>query len=141
MTVCDSCKGYGEIIKRVPSAKELETRAKGKEKEREEFGKNRLSAPKGEVLLLVRPDYAKVIKGAREQLGLNQEDLAKRLRIRESQLHKYETGSHAPDIETARIFEKELKIRLILEYNEEVPRTGSHRTGDPLTIADFMKKR
>jgi putative transcription factor len=141
MTVCDSCKGYGELIRRLPTAKEKEQAARGKALRKEEAAANISSAPKGEVLLLVRPDYARVVKAARERLGLKQEEMAKRLRIRESQLHTYETGSRAPDIETARRLEKELKVKLVLEHEEtgEAKRGGA--ASGPLTIGDLLRKK
>jgi putative transcription factor len=141
MTVCESCKAYGEVIKRVPSAKEAESATKMRTKEREEYRTRVSAAPKGEVLLLVRPDYARVIKAARERLGLKQEEMAKRLRIKESQLHKLETGTHVPDIETARTLEKDLNIRLVMEHTE----TGEAKLlgggSGPFTIGDMVKQK
>lgn len=140
MTVCDSCKSYGEVIRRLPTAKEKEQAAKGKEREATEYEHKVSAAPRGEVLLLVRPDYAKIIKAAREKLDLKQEEMAKRLRIRESQLHKYETGSHAPDIETARVIEKTLKVKLVIEH-EEASETKRGAASGPLTIGDMLKQK
>jgi uncharacterized protein (TIGR00270 family) len=141
MTVCESCKTYGEVIKRIPSAKEAESAAKMKGKEREEYRTSVSAAPKGEVLLLVRPDYAKVIKAARERLGLKQEEMAKRLRIKESQLHKLETGTHIPDIETARMLEKELRIKLVMEHTETGEAKLLGAGSGSLTIGDMVKQK
>ena len=144
MTVCDTCKEHGEIVKRIPTAQDLKHEAR-RERQREQVrtpgldvAVRRPQASTGEVLLLVRPDYGPVIKQARESLGLKQEELAKHLRIKESQLQKYETGGKKPDLETARLLEKALRITLVEQHVEE---GGSQKVEDrgPLTIADMLK--
>ncbi len=136
MTVCASCAEYGEVVRRVPGAleKKREEKRKGKEPEpqTQSFGR-------GETILLVKADYAKRIKAAREKLNLKQEDLAKRLRMKESQLHAYESGHHKPDLETARTLEKELKISLVEEHVEERQERRAASSG-PLTIGDLLKR-
>lgn len=142
MTICDSCKSYAsDVIRRVPSAKEKEVASKLKAKQQEEYSSSPSLAPKGEILLLVRPDYAKVIKAAREKSGLKQEDMAKKLKVKESQLHKYESGSHMPDLETARLLEKELKIKLVQEHKDEAGPAARHGGAASFTLGDFVKRR
>ncbi len=146
LTVCDTCKEHGEIVKRLPTSQELKQEAK-REQRREAYvqpsldaAQTRQPAAKGEVLLLVRPDFGGPIKQARERMGLKQEELAKRLRIKESQLTKYETGSKKPDLETARLLEKALQIRLVEQHIEEGSKTTTTDSG-PLTIGDMIKRR
>src|SRR3989338_7543315 len=52
--------------------------------------------PKKETLVLVRPDAGQLIKGARERLGLTQEELAKKLNEKASVLHHVEGGRAPP---------------------------------------------
>lgn len=141
MTLCEQCKAYGEVIRRIPGAKEKEAIAKQQATRQEERASYSSLAPKGEVLLLVRPDYGKVIKAARERTGIKQEDMAKRLKIKESQLHKYESGTHMPDLETARTLERELRIKLVQEHVESGDAPAAGRASGPLTLGDFIKKR
>jgi len=72
-------------------------------------------------------------------MGLKQEDLAKKLRMKESQLHKYESGGKKPDIETARMLEGALKIKLIKQHVEEHGRQTTTSSSGPMTIADMIK--
>lgn len=142
MTVCDACKAYAsDVIRRIPSAKESAAVTKQATKLNEERAAYSSLAPKGEVLLLVRPDYGKVIKAAREKTGLTQEDMAKRLKVKESQLHKFESGTHMPDLETARVLERILKVTLVREHVESGDATPSARRAGGFTLADFVKKR
>lgn len=140
--VCDRCAKYGQVLKRIPTAKEQKERAKLLVKEAEA----RIASPGGaasdttETLLLVRSDSARLIKQARERLGLKQEELAKRLNLKESQLHKYESGVHQPELETARMLEKALRITLVEEQVIEHGK-GGKPTGGPMTIGDFLKVR
>lgn len=121
MNACARCGAHGEPVPQPPRARmvrrELPTRT--------------------ERLLIVRDDFGQEIKRARERRGLKQEDLARELRIKASQLHKYESGAHRPDIETARLLERQLKIRLVEEHVEE---GGSSTTAAaPMTIGDLLR--
>jgi putative transcription factor len=143
MTVCDNCKEHGEIIRRLPNAAELKQQAKREKQEAPSHTTMGYSTPSSreEVLLLVKSNFAAPIKQARERMGLKQEQLAQKLRIKESQLHKYETGSKKPDLETARMLERALGITLIEQHVEQHgTMTGPSHSG-PLTIADMIKKK
>lgn len=146
MTVCASCKEHGEVIRKLPTAQELKAEAKRRQREPEsapfdEEAPHRPAPATAETLLLVKEGYGPIIKRAREQLGLKQEDLAKRLRIKESQLHKYETGGKRPDLETARLLEKALRINLVEEHVEEHGRQARSAQSGPLTIGDMIRTR
>lgn len=130
MTVCDRCKEHGEVIKRIPTFQEE------KKAQREPV---RREPTHNEILLLVRNDYGPVIKRAREQRGKKQEELAKQLRIKESQLHKYESGTKKPDLETARMLERALGVKLVEEHLEEGGVSGPTNAG-PMTIADLLRQ-
>jgi putative transcription factor len=140
MTVCEGCKSYGEVIKRLPTVKESKLQEKQQKTGERGGAVSGASTAPQETLILVRVDYAKRIKDARERLGLKQEELAKLLRIKESMLHKYETGSAKPDLETAHTLEKTLRIKLVEEYTEEHAGARAKASG-PLTIGDMVKVR
>ena len=147
LTVCTTCKEHGEVMERIPSAAELKQQAKyaaRKKSHSQSFDATlnapRHSAPSGEVILLVKPGFGVEIKQARENMNLKQEQLAQKLGIKESQLHKYETGAKKPDLETARFLEKALRINLVEQHVEERQHIQKTESG-PLTIADMIKKR
>lgn len=157
MTVCESCKRHGEVVRRVPTAADLKAQSKAARKAGARSRTGQLSSLKyrgmdastgvdtrpmasGEVILLVKPSFGPDIKRAREARGLKQEELAQRLRIKESQLHKYETGVKKPDLETARLLEKALRISLVEQHVEEHQNIKAEEAGS-LTISDMIKKR
>ncbi|NJL44455.1 MAG: multiprotein-bridging factor 1 family protein [Nitrosarchaeum sp.] len=69
-----------------------------------------LRAAPEEVLV---PGFGEKVKAARERRGLRQEELAQRLRMKESVLHKVETGNFEPDLVLARRIEHVLGIRIL----------------------------
>ncbi|MBR9692904.1 TIGR00270 family protein, partial [Candidatus Woesearchaeota archaeon] len=128
LTVCTTCKEHGEVMERIPSDAELKQQAKyaaRRKSSSQSFDATPRSsaprhvAPSGEVILLVKRGFGAEIKQARENMNLKQEQLAQKLRIKESQLHKYETGAKKPDLETARMLEKALRITLVEQHVEE----------------------
>lgn len=137
MTVCDGCKGYGEVVRRVPTATDIKKKSKRQKREED---RQPHSTSKDEVLLLVKKSFSQLIREAREKRGLKQEELAQRLGMKESQLHKYESGGKRPDLETARMLERALGITLIEEHIEEHGRQTSSGHAGAMTIADMIKK-
>lgn len=131
MQLCSNCKQYGEVIRRIPTTLELKKAVKKKDS----FMK---PAEEGEVIQLVVKDYGRRIKNARESKNLKQEELAKKLAIKEAQLHKYENGSLHLDLDTAKIFENALGIILVEEHKEK---KGAYKTTEsgPMTIGDMIK--
>jgi putative transcription factor len=140
LTVCDTCKEHGEHVERLPNQTELKQQAKQQRyRSAAHQPENHVHAPSGEVILIVKEGFGSAIKHAREQLGLKQEQLAQRLRIKESQLTKYETGAKKPDLETARLLEKSLRITLVEQHVEQGKSVKTESSG-PLTIGDMLKK-
>jgi putative transcription factor len=86
-------------------------------------------------------DYAQRIRAAREKRGLTQEDFAKLILVKESLVHKMETGHFEPPIDLARRLEKLLRITLV-EVREEsavVPAQQGGPRPEGLTIGDLFK--
>jgi putative transcription factor len=132
MNVCDACAKFGKVIaRRAPAAKEMKP---------EKMRTATPSAP--EMVESIVPDFPKIVRDRREALSLNQEDFAKTLSIKESMLHKIETGDFTPSIALARKMEKVLRTKIV-EVKEERQEHVIGRPGgnSPVTIGDFIKIR
>ncbi|MCF8884168.1 MAG: helix-turn-helix domain-containing protein [Nitrososphaerota archaeon] len=64
-------------------------------------------------------DFGRLIRDAREKMGLTQEELANQLNERVTIIKKIEAGEFKPSIELARRIEKLLKIKIIVPSIEE----------------------
>lgn len=127
MEVCKSCAKFGQIIQK-PKPIIL----------KKEKSKPKIILPEKEIILVIVEDYGNRIKNKREQLGLKQEELAKKIGIKESLLHKIESHHFKPSIELARSLEKYLSIKLVAQH-EEVHKRKEMGKGDTFTIGDFIK--
>ncbi len=67
----------------------------------------------------LRSDYSKVIKEAREMLGLSQEDLGRKINEKPSVISHLETASMKPDDILATKLEHFLKIELFVPVEDE----------------------
>ena len=123
LNVCEECTKFGNAI----TVKKIEQEQKSVKK------------LTNEIINIINQDYPKLIKNAREKLGLKQQELALKLNEKESIIHKLEIGSLQPTILLARKLERTLNISLVELYQE------SHETlnlkDDNLTIGDILKLR
>ena len=85
------------------------------------------------------PDFAKKIRKKREQLGMKQEEFAKKIAERESVVHKLETGEFTPSLKLAIKLEKRLNLKLIEELEEEKQKIKLGTESAELTIGDMLK--
>lgn len=69
--------------------------------------------------LTIRADFASVIKGAREAMGLTQEQLGMKINEKSSVIAKLESGKLKPSIQLAKKLEHIMKIKL-LEKQESI---------------------
>ncbi|MFA6461373.1 MAG: multiprotein bridging factor aMBF1 [Candidatus Woesearchaeota archaeon] len=99
------------------------------------------SFKKEEMEEKVVPYYARLIKEAREQRGLNQEDFARFLNEKVSITSKWESGSMSPNIESAKRLQRILNVSLIMreEQGEEIKQDKRRPGDDTLTLGDFIK--
>lgn len=98
--------------------------------------------PQKETIQLIVDDYPAKIKAKRESLGLKQEELALKLALKESLIHKMESGHFEPSIAIARKLERFLHIKLVEEHEEGQSNTGiMPRKDNAFTIGDFIKVR
>ena len=125
LALCGKCSKFGKVLGAIKQ-NEWE---KAREKKAEE---------KPEVMDMIVEDYAERIRKKREELGLTQQDFAKKINEKESLVHQIESGHFHPDIGLAKKLQKSLGIRLIEEY-EEKHENLSHSKSDGFTLGDFIK--
>jgi putative transcription factor len=70
--------------------------------------------------MMLRADYSAAIKGARESLGITQEELGKKINEKPSMIGHLEVGSMKPDDLLARKLEHFLKIQLFVPVEDEM---------------------
>ena len=77
-------------------------------------------APMREVQpeLEVDPDYASIVRTAREKLGLTQEALGRMINVKPSVISHIETGKMKPDMVLARTLMHSLKVNLLVSSSE-----------------------
>src|SRR3989344_8663208 len=102
LDVCEECSRFGNTI----VVKKIQKEEKSVKKQTVD------------IINIINPDYPKLIKDARDRLGLKQKDLALKLNEKESVIHKLETGSLQPTILLARRLERILSINLIELYQD-----------------------
>jgi putative transcription factor len=128
INVCRECAKFGKVLNRVvePVAEKIKRKKERKEEQ--------------ETVEIIVPDYAKKIRKARERLKMEQEEFAKKISLKESIVHKIETGHYKPSMDIARKLEKMLNIKLIMEYSEE-KREYRPDESSAFTIGDLIKKK
>lgn len=131
MNVCMECGKFGKIIKKIREPREEPKKIKKELPELKEMSDK-------EIVQVIVSDYAQRIKNKREELGLKQEDFAKKISEKESVIHHIESGKFEPNINLARKIEKFLKIKLVQE--EEVAKDMHFKASpDQFTVGDFIK--
>ena len=127
LNVCSDCAKFGKITRRIMPAEVQQIKIKKIEKEPEE-----------EIIENIVEGYGKLIKEAREKLGLNQEDFGKKVNEKVSVIHSLESEHHEPNIDLAKKLEKLLKIKLVKEEKLEKVSFGKSVSGQ-ITIGDIIK--
>lgn len=125
LKVCAGCGKYGKILRKIslPSPKQVIVK-------REE---------PVQVEQIVS-DYAQKIKSAREKRGMTQLEFSKLIAVKESLIHKMETGHFEPPIDMACKMEKTLHITLV-EVREEaaIAKQKKEELTEGMTIGDLIK--
>ncbi len=125
MVACSECSKGTKVIEQLSSSKKIEI-AKRPQKAVEEYS--------------LIENYGKVIKRARDMMGLPVKVLAEKINEKESTLLRVENEDSLPDDKLSRKLEKQLGIRLIVkEERQAVP----HMSGKsaPLTLGDAAMLR
>jgi uncharacterized protein (TIGR00270 family) len=120
--VCQHCAKHGQILKKPIFA---------------EMPKKKIIIDDTEIMVV--PDYAKLIKEKREDLGLMQEDFAKMLNEKLSTFQSIESGHLKPDLKFAEKMKRMFGLILVKEIkNADIKIEKSKTAG--FTLGDFIKK-
>jgi putative transcription factor len=135
MTVCEKCSRFGKVKSRIKSDKEIEA----DERRQEIYDTQRRLAQKNkETVFVIVDNYSSLVKNARESMKLKQEEVAKKMAVKESILHNIESGHFEPSIDMARRLEKFFGITLVEQHEEEDIALSKGETG-PMTLGDMIK--
>ncbi|MBI2144057.1 TIGR00270 family protein [Candidatus Woesearchaeota archaeon] len=140
LAVCEGCGKYGKIVGRIFTAPAVAAKKKD--------DKAAIAAStETEESEAVVANFGQLIKQKREELGRKQEDgfmkledFAKLIGVKESVLHKMETGHYKPSTEEARHIGKVLGLKLI-EKAELLDNIIPQPKKDQLTLGDMIKVR
>ncbi len=129
VAVCHKCAKFGKVLYSLVDMEEQGKVAVG----------SALASIESEEIV---EGYAKLIKKAREEMGLPPAVVAERIREKESYLEKIEKGTLLPSLQVARKLEKELGIKLVESVREEVVPTSTKSSGflEP-TLADLLQAK
>jgi len=144
LNVCEKCSSYGRIITRLKKEEpeEKKPKYKGVRGIKQEFEVK--PEKRTETVQVIRPNCSKLIKDARERLGLKQKELGKKIAERESVIHKLESGRMKPGILLARKLERFLKISLVEEVELDssgVSMGAEGGSSKSVTVGDLIKKK
>jgi putative transcription factor len=148
MSVCEMCGGSGSLVNADVEGVELKVCQKCTKygKVKKSFSsqnspyKKSFKRQEGPALKIVG-NYSSLIRTAREQKGMKQEDFAKFLNERESVVSKWEQGILKPRIDIARKIGRVLHINLIQKEAEKKPFEQEKSKADGMTLGDFIKVR
>ena len=133
LSLCKECSRFGKVISSVQEVrKEKET------KTRKELPSKAKDIREEEVVLTIVSDYGEMIKRKREQLGIDQEEFAKKINEKKALIHKIEINQFEPPIDLARKIEKFLHITLIEQQELNIDKLNKPKS-EGFTIGDFVK--
>ena len=120
LMVCEACSKYGREL------------YQDKKEKVEKVVKKVIDVQEEEI----SEDFHKILREKREKEGLTQEEMAKKLGIKESLYKKLEEGDVKPSLDLAKKIEKILGVKLtkkVILFEEEEKKTFG------LTVADVIK--
>ena len=94
--------------------------------------------PKGLDDVDIADDYGSKVRRHRMKLGLSQEDLAGRVKVKLSVIQKIETGKMIPDLRLCRDLEHELKIKLVTPREAEDMKIPKTEVPEGVTLGDII---
>jgi putative transcription factor len=130
LKVCPVCTRYGTTNKNQG----------GNSRRNPSFGHKQKN--KEEIEWKIVENFSALIKSAREEKGMTQEDFAKFINERESILSKWEQGTLRPRIFVARRLGQTLGINFVTkDIKEKVEIKKEKSLSNELTLGDFIKVR
>lgn len=138
LEVCPRCEKFGQDYDQVKDGEGIIGRDTIVERleRREKRLKSRDVFEKGERELAF--DFPGRIRNARARLGLNQEELGKKINEKKSVVAKLETGDMIPDDKLIRKLERALDISLMEEVGP-VMAPQHHEASRGMTLGDLIK--
>lgn len=140
LQVCDACSKFGKI-KKIPrtidNIQEVKDTIKQANYQKKQY-KNYYKSVDIDAEINLVQDYKEKIKNKRENLNLKQEDLAKKLNIKENIVHRIETGHLEPNINLIKKLESFLNIKLI-DNSEKEKISLSHEKTEATTIGNSIQ--
>lgn len=140
MALCTSCGKYGTVVSRLVTEQPHTKQTTGSSQAIKE---TKPAAP--EETEFVVANIGSLLKQKREELGRQQEegvmkleDFARHISVKESVLHKMETGAFLPGVEEAKRIGKKLGLKLV-ERVEDVESIIPPAKKDELTLGDLIK--
>lgn len=132
LSLCDGCSKFGKVVGKIAVAAAMKKEEKSQMPAEEEFE-------------AVVANFGQLLKQKREELGrkredgfMKLEDFAKMISVKESVLHKMETGEFRPGVEETKRIGKLLGLKLI-EKVEAVESLVPQPKKDQLTLGDMIK--
>ncbi len=138
---CSSCTGAGEVVCPVGYPKKKKTFSIKAEPTPEQPPEEFVAEEEYELV----DDYGRIVKNAREKLGLKQEEFAKRINEPASLVHKIESSRTPLSPSIGRKIERALNIRIYAKKEDsksDLPNAVKKNSG-VLTLGDVIvvKKR
>ncbi|MFP4116548.1 MAG: multiprotein bridging factor aMBF1 [Candidatus Aenigmatarchaeota archaeon] len=130
MRVCEECSSLGTVKSKSPSKKR-------KPKKKSKTPKKFLESSRSSEEEVLKKNYGKVVRKAREEADLTMEDLAKKLSEKESVIRRVENKELKPDETLSEKLERELDVELFEELDIEVENFRSE--DEELTIGDVAE--
>lgn len=128
VSVCRECSKFGKVIA-----------IKNHDNYYHNQPRKRLILKKPEIVESIVKEYAQLINQAREKLKLKPKKFAKMMGLKESLLHKIESGHLKPPLDLAKKLEKFFKIKLIEMHEEGQKIQEVNLSKTTLTIGDLLK--
>lgn len=125
LIVCNSCGKHGKVLSRQRT---------------EIFQHKKVEIKKEAPTETLIDNFGETIKKEREKRKMTQKEFASLLKEKESSIPKIETGEFKPTLETAKNYEKLLKIKLIEIKKFDAIEPQKHTKSSVLTIGDIIEK-
>ncbi len=125
LKVCSGCAKFGKVKQEYRGAPKL-------------YQKPIIKEEPAETLVAA---FAPLLRTARESRNMTQEEFAKFLQERESQVAKWEQGTLKPGIEDARKLERRLGLKLVEKDEIKKAEIQIKVKKDEFTLGDFVKVR
>jgi putative transcription factor len=143
LTVCTECSKHGKATWEEPARPSLIPQTQtGSSQGNRVYSpiqiKKKVITARVDTSQEIVPDYAEVIRQAREEHGFSHEELGQKISEKESVLRKIETGKISPNDQLISKLEHTLKIKLLVPVGEEkvsIPKSASRE----FTLGDAIK--